>query len=101
MENFKFRKLNKDDLYDAMILVKEVFDEFEAPFYSKQGIDSFYKFIDLKNIENKFKTNEILLYGAFLDDKIIGVLGLRNPNHICLLFISNNYHKKRISKQVI
>ena len=97
MENFEFKKLNKKHLTEAMFLVKEVFDEFEAPFYSQEGITSFYKFIDLKNIETKLENNEIILYGVLLNNKIVGVLGLKNPNHICLLFIDKNHHKKRIS----
>lgn len=100
MDNYIFDKLNESHISEAMDLVKKVFDEFESPFYTEEGINSFYKFIDKDNIKNKLLNNEITLYGCFLDGKIIGVIGLRNPNHICLLFIDKMHHKKGLASKL-
>ena len=101
MENLEFREIKLEEIDSAMVLVKEVFDEFEKPFYSQEGADSFYKFIDIDNIKTKVISKEITLFCAFDNDSIIGVIGTKNINHICLLFINKNYHKKRSSQQVI
>ena len=45
--------MNIEELEETMSLVKEVFDEFEAPYYTKEGIESFYKFANYENIKEK------------------------------------------------
>ena len=40
MENILIKELNKNKLNDALSLVQKVFNEYEAPDYSKEGIRS-------------------------------------------------------------
>ena len=43
--NYEIRNLKIEELQETLNLVKRVFDEFEAPYYSQEGVESFYKFI--------------------------------------------------------
>lgn len=86
----------ENDLGDALDLVWKVFLKYEAPFYTKEGVETFHKFItDL----NKMKT--LTFYGMYDNDKIIGVIATRNNgNHITLFFVDGNYHKKGIGTKL-
>ena len=46
-------KLNIHDLKETLELVKKVFMEFEAPDYSKEGIENFFKFANYESISKK------------------------------------------------
>ena len=89
-------KVIKEDLTEALSLVWRVFLKYEAPFYSKEGIDTFHNFIN-----DKVKMNSLIFYGMYEEDKIVGVIATRNNgNHIALFFVDGNYHKKGIGKKL-
>ena len=44
----EIRKLEPEALEEALALVWEVFAEFEAPEYTQEGIEEFWRFIDLE-----------------------------------------------------
>lgn len=52
-------KLQKNDIKNALDLVWKVFKEFEAPDYSKQGIEEFRKFIAYNSIIEQFDTEKL------------------------------------------
>ena len=41
----KFEEMKEEELKETLELVKRVFDEFEAPDYTGEGVTNFYKFI--------------------------------------------------------
>lgn len=53
-------QLQKDDLKNALDLVWEVFEEFEAPDYSIEGIDEFRKFISYDSIADHFSKGNLI-----------------------------------------
>lgn len=65
------------EIDEALSLVWEVFLEFEAPDYSEEGIRTFettiIKSVDFKN---RILSGDQLMYGAFHDKKLIGVLSV-------------------------
>ena len=86
----------ENDLGDALDLVWKVFLKYEAPFCTKEGIETFHKFIS--DID-KMKT--LTFYGMYDNEKIIGVIATRNNgNHITLFFVDGNYHKKGIGTKL-
>lgn len=88
-------------LKDALRLIQLTFDEFQAPDYGPEGIAEFSQFIDYHTMQDALLNNQISLYGYFVDDTIAGVLGIRLPQHICLLFVHKNSHRKGIARQLI
>jgi len=55
---------------------------YEAPNYSKEGIQTFISFIN-----NKKSVAGLEMYGAFINDEITGVIATRNlGSHITLFF---------------
>ncbi|MDO5521809.1 MAG: GNAT family N-acetyltransferase [bacterium] len=90
------RKIKKNELQEALHLVLNVFMEFEAPVYSMEGIEYFKEYIHNSSI-----LEELQIYGAFHNHKIIGVIATRNHGcHISLFFVDSTYHRQGIGKKL-
>lgn len=92
------RALDIRDIRDAMELVREVFFEFEAPGYSQQGIDEFLRFIEPGAIAAMMDSGELALWGCFDGALLTGVVASKNLNHISLLFVKKQYHRRGIAR---
>ena len=89
------RNILETEMTDALKLVWEVFLEYEAPDYTEEGIQEFKKTID--DME-WVKARDF--YGAFIDNKIVGVIATKDKHHIALFFVDGNYHRQGIGKQL-
>ena len=93
----KIAELERNQWDDALQLVKEVFMEFEAPDYPDEGIADF-----MHAIGDEIYLNMHRFYGAYEDDRLVGVIATRNyHHHIGLLFVDKNYQRRGIGKQLI
>jgi len=95
---YSIRKLESSDLPEALHLVWQTFQEFEAPDYSAEGVKEFHDFIASDSIKNLLSKSELFIWGAFDHEKIIGVIASRPPCHITLLFVDKNYHRKGVAR---
>lgn len=94
------KMLEQVHLKDALDLILNVFMEYEAPDYSEQGIQEFKKFISYENVIEKFLNNQMLFWGCYMKDKLVGVISTRNTNHISLLFVQKEFHRQGIAKEL-
>lgn len=97
---YDIKCLELHELRETIGLVKNVFDEFEAPYYTDEGVKNFYKFANYNNIANKLNDN-MKIFVAKENDKIIGMIGVKNFSHIAMLFVDKNYHKRGIGKDLV
>jgi GNAT superfamily N-acetyltransferase len=93
-------KLQKNDIRNALDLVWRGFQEFEAPDYSKQGIEEFRKFISYNSIIKQFDTEELYFWGCINNDDLTGVIATRGINHICMMFVNKEYHRQGIARRL-
>lgn len=96
-ETIDFRFINtKSDRDKAIALAWDVFFAFEAPEYSKEGIQTFADFLhDEKNV------SALRLYGAFLHDRAVGMIaGKDHDSHICLFFVDASFQNRGIGKKL-
>lgn len=96
----EIRLLDKREIEAAMKLVKEVFFKFEAPEYSQQGIDEFLRFIEPGAIAAMMDSGELALWGCFDEELLAGVAAAKNLNHISLLFVRKDYHRRGIARSL-
>lgn len=94
------KKLEEPALKEAIDLVWEVFNEFEAPEYSIEGVNEFKSFIANDSIKEMYESNKITFWGCYDDEKIVGVISVRGIGHICLLFVKKVYHRQGIAKNL-
>lgn len=96
MLNISIKILNKKETETALTLVWKVFLEYEAPDYTQEGIDEFYKSIHDENY-----LSMLSVYGAFSNEELVGVIATRNNGkHIALFFVDGEYHHQGIGKQL-
>lgn len=88
-------RLQEKQIKEALDLVWKVFNEFESPEYSQEGIDEFRNFLD-----DKDKISQLTIYGAFENQKIVGVIAMRKK-HISLFFVKKEHHRKGIGKALM
>ena len=96
-EKMKIYPIEKNEREEALQLVKEVFMEFEAPDYCEEGIADF-----MHAIGDESYLSMHCFYGAYRDNKLVGVIATRNDHHhIGLLFVDKSYQRKGIGRQLI
>lgn len=92
----RIEEISGNDREQALKLVLSVFMEYEAPDYSEQGIQTFKDFIG-----NREAIDCLKIYGAYLDDELVGVIAARNHgNHIALFFVDGRHHQKGIGRKL-
>ena len=96
----EYREIKQEELPETLNLVRKVFDEFEAPYYSKEGVSSFYKFIDINNILEQYTNSSLYFYGCFVNNIIVGMIAVKDFVHISLLFVDKQYHKQGIARSL-
>ena len=86
---------NKKD--EALLFAKKVYIDCKDESYSKQGIETFCKFINNKKITKSFK-----VYGAFEDNILKGLIATdRRKRHINLFFVDKVSQGKGIGKELM
>ncbi len=86
---------------NAMGLAWKTFLKFEAPEYSQEGIDNFQDFITDQMLRRMFLLGEYRVYGAFYRGELIGIVSLRNKEHISLLFVDENFHRCGVATKLM
>lgn len=80
-------------------LIASVFNEFVGFEYTEEGNQVFNDFIKPEKILERHKNGNIILtyikYG-----RIIGMIEVRDNNHICLFFVDKKYHNKGIGREL-
>ena len=84
-------RLYEKQLDKALELVWNVFEECDAPDYEEMGIRTFRHFISHENITEKVRSGEMVFFGAYDKNELIGVISMRSGFHISLLFEENPY----------
>ena len=88
------RKVEPKEREKALHLALDVFMKFEAPEYPEEGVNHFKEFVS-----NRKETAKLTMYGAFLDETIIGVLAMRKQGtHVSLFFVDEAYHRQGIGR---
>lgn len=98
---YKIRFADNDEWEEAMGLAWRTFLEFEGNDYPPEGIRSFEDFITDSGLKRMFLMGVYQMMVAFVDNKMVGIISLRNNTHISLLFVDRNYHKRGIGKALI
>lgn len=90
--NFTIDLVGADKLDEALKLALDVFMEFDAPLLSQEGAEEFKRFLD--TVQQRLAGNKMKLWACSCEGKIIGVLGVRPPCHINMLFVDGAHHRK-------
>jgi predicted GNAT family N-acyltransferase len=96
------RKIQSNEVNEAMKLALEVFMEFEAPDYGLEGVETFKKdIVENQIFINNAKMGICPIYGAFTSNEMVAIIGMRSSKtHINLVFTKKQYHRKGIATAI-
>lgn len=100
-DDFLIRPLFSSEWDEAMRLAWDTFVLYEAPEYSKEGIQNFKNFVKDPILKTLFLDGKYKAMGAFDNDFLIGIIGVRNETHISLLFVDSEYHHKGVASKLL
>lgn len=88
-------------LREALDLVWEVFEKYEVPDYEEMGVKTFRHFIEYGNMVEKVRQGEMKFWGCYLNSYLVGVIALREGQHISLLFVRDKFHHLGVAGRLV
>lgn len=89
------RELTENETDKATELCWEVFKVFEAPDYTREGVEEFDR-----SIHNRGFISQLRFFGAFEEERMVGVIAIRKSSHIALFFVRGEYHRRGIGRRL-
>lgn len=92
---------DEENIRAALALVRDVFWEFEAGEYSPEGVAEFCEYIEYDNIYAAMQANRFVMWGCWMDRRLVGILAVRPPHHITLWFVEGSYQGRGIGRALM
>lgn len=96
MKDMDIRKLSHLEYSEAITLSLNVFMECGTADFDAKGLATFKSFV-----YNKELMDELTIFGAFINNVLIGIIGTKHSAaHISLFFINPNHHRQGIGRKL-
>lgn len=91
--------MNQGDESKVSAFISGVFNQFVAQGFSQEGIDEFMNYIQPDALVNHLKSDHFGIM-ASAGPKIIGVIVVRDYNHVALFFVDSEHQRKGIGREL-
>jgi|LSQX01.2.fsa_nt_gb GNAT superfamily N-acetyltransferase len=91
-----YRLMSPDEAPAVCKLVEQVFNQFVAPTYVPEGVREFLKYVDPEKLIRRSEDNHSVVV-AEAHGRIVGMLEMRNGDHVSLLFVEPSEQKRGIA----
>lgn len=98
-KSLTYRFMNPADVVDVSELVVRVFNQFIAPGFSPEGVQEFYRYIQPSAFLERQKNYHFALI-SMAQKQVVGVIEVRNYNHVSLLFVAPEFQRRGIAKEI-
>lgn len=88
---------NSIQLQAALKVVYEVFDEFVAPSYSQEGVETFFRHVTVEFLQSLSERNGFVLR-AVDGGETVGVIAVRDGNHVALFFVKGKCQGRGVGR---
>lgn len=95
------KKVKDADIDSGIALAEKVFDVYEAPVFTDEGVQSFKDFLYGKNMRKMREKGDIVFWNAYCGDTLAGMCALREGRHISLLFVHGDFHRQGIGRMLM
>ena len=99
-EQLTYKLMSPGEEEKVINIVSTVFNEFVALQYSEEGVIEFYKYANTRALAERSKINHFTII-AEQDNEPVGIIEIRNNNHIPLFFLKPQFQKKGLGKQLL
>jgi GNAT superfamily N-acetyltransferase len=100
MKNLVIREIATGEEIEVSKMIKRVFMEFIAPDLSQEGISEFQRYTRAERLKERLEEGSFVLL-ALLQHETVGMIEIREDNHISLLFVDGKHQRKGIAKRLI
>lgn len=94
-----FRPMQPGEESQVCELIQRVFDEFVAPDFSPEGVEEFLKYADPGWLSKRSQAGHFVLV-ALAQDQIVGMIEMRNHEHVSLFFVDGRHLGQGIGKEL-
>lgn len=98
---YEIRWARAEEWSSAMQMIWKTFMKFEGEDYTEEGIRNFFEFITDDDLHNAFLRGDYQMMVALDGSRIVGAGSIRNRNHLSLLFVDEEYHRKGIGASLM
>jgi ribosomal protein S18 acetylase RimI-like enzyme len=95
----RIRPMRAAELNDVATLATRVFDESIAPTYSAEGIASYRDYATAVAFASRVHDHRLLV--AERGGELVGMLELRGPAHVSMLFVSSREQRRGIGRMLL
>lgn len=95
-----YRDIHQGEEEAACTMILRSFDEFIAPGYSEDGRDEFKRYVNPDFMRERLKHGNFIILALF-GETIIGLIEVRTYNHISLLFVEKEWHRRGVAKRLL
>mgnify|MGYP002031175813 CR=1 FL=1 len=99
-EKIEYRQMFVGESEQVSALALSSFNEFIAPEYSEEGIREFHKYVDAEAIKKRVQNNHLLIV-AKVAVGIVGMIEIRDQNHVALLFVEKKHQKHGLARSLL
>ena len=91
-------KLKQEHLIKIQQMIKTTFDLYIGSDYSKEGVESFYRYIDRNNMLKRLKDKAYQSYVYEVNGLIVGMIEMKDYCHISLFFVERKFQRQGIGQ---
>ena len=94
------RRMHPGDEQRVSLLIRDVFMDFVAQYYSEEGVKEFLSYITPERLAERMQSNHVGFL-AELGEILVGVIEIRRFEHITLLFVDGLYQQRGIAAELL
>ncbi len=98
---YEIRWAKPEEWTPAMTMIWKTFMKFEANDYTEEGIQNFFDFITDDDLYKAFLKGTYQMMVALDNGRVVGAGSIRNCNHLSLLFVDEEYHRRGIGASLL
>jgi len=92
---FTCRQMKLSEAAEVASLALQVFDQFVAPNYQPDGVAEFHRYASLESFLERHDSGHLTLVAEDCG-QFIGMLHLRKPRHVAMLFVRPAFQRKGV-----
>lgn len=95
-----YRQIEPSETAAAAALAREVFDQFVAPYYQPEGVTEFHRYASADALSQRHVSGHAT-YVAERGGELLGMLHLRAPCHVAMLFVQSSLQRSGIARALL
>jgi len=100
MSSVIYRQIKPSEIAEVASLARQVFDQYVAPHYQADGIAEFHQYASAEALLQRQESGHVTLV-ADNCCQIVGMLQLRKPCHVAMLFVRPAFQRKGLGRGLL